>query len=139
MLSEPPGKPFEQSYNVCLKTIGIMSPREMYTHAVGSSSLGTRSHRPPHTVWAPDQQQVGRHSLVTNLQLLGSSVGPIFSEALEIHVSNSEERGNLEADIELGQAAALPCSSCLSEVVQLRMHGKWASASFVPTFHSNSS
>ena len=97
------------------------------------SSLGTRSHRPPHTVWAPDQQQVGGHSLITNLQLLGSSVGPIFSEALEIHVSNGEERGNLEADIELGQAASLPCSSCPSEVVQLRMQGKWASASFVPT------
>ena len=109
--------------------------RERYTHTLLVLLFWrTRSKTLPHTLWEPGQQQVGRHFLVTNPQLLGSSIGPIFSEALEISVSNDKERGKLGADTELGQATALPCSSCPSEVVQLRTQGKWASASFIPTF-----
>ena len=116
LLSELPRKPFEQSYNVCLKKIGITSEREIYTLLV-LLFCRTWSKTLPHTLWEPGQQQVGRHFLVTNPQLLGSSIGPIFSEALEISVSNDEARGKLEqiqnlGKLQLSLAAPAPLKLC---------------------------
>lgn len=48
------------------------------------------------------QQQVGRHFLVTNLQLLGSSTGPIFSE-----MSLTMKRRVIWKQIQSGQALHL--------------------------------